>query len=91
MPVMIRLALDEIAWLISAPVARRLERIVFATGVSSSPETDRETHEAVLAGLATIRGEVPQVGVVPPWRAWPRPPPVELVRGDDGSYRRAKV
>ncbi len=79
--------LDEIAWLVASPVGRRLERLVVLTGPSQELETDRGRHADVIAALATVRGHVPSVGLVPPWRAWPRPAPVELVL-DGNGYRR---
>lgn len=79
--------LDEISWLVGSPVARRLDRLVVLTGPSQQLETDRGRHADVIAGLATVRGHVKSLGLVPPWRAWPRPAPVELVL-DGNGYRR---
>ena len=78
----------DIAWLVASPVARRLERLVVLTNPSQQLQTDRGRHAGVIAALATVRGHVPSVGLVPPWRAWPRPAPSELVRTDTG-YRPA--
>jgi hypothetical protein len=80
--------LDGIAWLVASPVARRLGRLVVLTNPSQELQTDRGRHAGVIAALATVRGYVPSVGLVPPWRAWPRPAPSELVRTETG-YRPA--
>jgi len=79
---------DGIAWLVASPLAQRLERLVVLTTPSQHLESARARLADVIAALATVRGHVPSVGLVPPWRAWPRPAPIELVRTETG-YRPA--
>ena len=80
---------EHVGWaLAEAKVVARLDRLVLGGLVSRTPELDRLNFEAILEMLPTMQAPVASLGIIPPWRSWPRPAPIELVRADDGAYRR---
>jgi len=75
---------DDVVWLVSEVAARSpLQRLVVAS-TQRDPDLAKRDFDRVVDALTTTVGRVPEVGVVPPWRAWPRPPPFLLVRGANG-------
>lgn len=78
--------LDNVARMLNAAVAKRLKRLVIGARMSNSYDSDLVQHETLLAALAQVKGIVPALAIVPPWRASPIPPPVELALGNSG-YR----
>jgi uncharacterized protein (TIGR02996 family) len=81
--------LDEVAWLLESPVARRLRRLVIvrpAVQEDAHLAGDRQAFEQLVALLGELTGHVPVIEVILPSTRGERPRSVELVRDPAGKY-----
>ncbi len=77
---------DDVTWLATeAALASPLRRLVVAS-TQRDLDVAKRDFDRVIDALTATSGRVPQVGVVPPWRVWPRPSAFELVLGASGLY-----